>query len=442
MKRTILAIAGLAGGCLLWGASSPAVDTDPAPVPEAAATPVVEPEAQLAASPLQDAVADTLALLQKNGLSFDEGAARRSIIKALATVADPFSRVLTEDQHRRLAEAASGIAYETGIHFVQSNRFAVVTAVDEGSSAAAAGVQAGDIIVRIGDEAAGGLDVAKLQERLRGAEPGQVTVAVQRGSAEPVAHPLDQRRVQLHPIEESVRLPAGLGYVRVNGLFPGAGTAIADILAEWSVAGIAGVVLDLRGANGGDQDSAVTVASLMSQPATPLFSYRDAGDRDLEVHTARAGASLGVPLMLLVDNQTAGAAELLAAVLSGAGRGAMLIGSPTAGDPMIREPVALAEGEVLYIASRRLVVGDGKIYAGRETVRPDIVVSPQAVYPDYDPAKSILTDPRGVTDEELETHELRVYIKGDVPLTRAVDVLLGLKALNLHSFDYEGSVRP
>ena len=99
-------------------------------------------------------------------------------------------------------------------------------------------------------------------------------------------------------MEESAQLPAGLGYVRVNGLFADAGVAIADILATWSVDGVDGVVLDLRGANGGDLDSAVTVASLMSKPDRVLFRFRNAAGTDLEVHRARAGASVGVPLML------------------------------------------------------------------------------------------------------------------------------------------------
>jgi carboxyl-terminal processing protease len=426
-------------GCLWLGTWCLAVDTAPAPGAEPVSRPEVKPENT--AGFLQTSLAQTLELLEKNGLLFDEVAASRSVIQALAATADPFSRLLTEEDHRRLSESARGVAYDTGIHFVQSNRYAVVTRVADDSSAAEAGLEVGDFLVGIGGEQVADLDVANIQERLRGVAPGQVTLSVQRGDQKPEKYTLDQRRVELRAIEESVRLPAGLGYVRINGLFPGAGVAIADILAAWSVAGIDGVVLDLRGANGGDLDSVITVASLMSKPDHVLFSYRDAADHDLEVHHARTGASLGAPLMLLVDKQTSGAAELLAAVLSGTGHGTMLIGSPTAGDPLIREPVTLTDGHVLYIASRRLVVGEGKTYAGKETVRPDIMVSPQAVYPDFDLAAPVLTDPRGVTDAELETQALRVYINGDIPMTRAVDVLLGLKALNLHSFDYEGSVR-
>lgn len=430
----------VAGACLLLGPPAIAVETAPNPVADAEVQ--IEPARETVVHPLQESLAQTLDLLEANGLAFDEGTARRSVIKALAQSADPGARLMTDEEHRQLAETSIGMAYDSGIGFVWSNRSAVITGVAESSAAAEAGIQPGDRLLGIGEEPAGRLDVAGIQARLRGMEAGEVEVVIRRDEAEPEEHTLELRRVTLDPIEESVRLPANLGYIRVNGLFPGAGIQIADIVASWSIAGIDGVVLDLRGANGGDLDSVITVASLMSEPESPLFSYRDAAGQEVEVHRARAGARLGAPLMLLVDEHTSGASEALAAVLSGTGRGAMLIGTPTLGDPLIREPVALADGYVLYIASRTLVVADGESYGGKETVRPDIRVNPRAIYPDFDPAAPLLTDPRGVTDQELETRDLRVYINGDIPLTRAVDVLMGLKALNLHSFDYEAPGHP
>lgn len=432
MMQSRLPIVLVAAGCLLPAMTYATTETAAVAVDGPPTSPRL----------LQEAVAEAVDILEGRGLPLDEAAARRTVIAALAAVGDPGSRVLTAEEYRHRAETGAGMAWETGIHFTRSNRFAVVTAVDDGSPAADAGIAAGDIVVRVGGEETVRMDVAQLQRALRADPPEQLDVAVRRGAADPVVHSLVRRQARMKPVEEAIRLPAGLGYLRINGFFAGAGAALADRLAEWSLDGVAGVVMDLRGANGDHLDSVVTVASLLASPGDLLFRYRDADGRDLQTYPAVAGASLGVPLMLLIDGQTTGAAELLAAVLGGAGRGAMLIGAPTAGDPLIRDAVPLSDGSVLYVASRRLVVGDGAMYGGAESVRPDIVVSPQAIYPDFDPAEPILTDPRAVTEEELESRELRQYIKGDVPLTRAVDVLLGLKALNLARVDHDGPNRP
>jgi C-terminal processing protease CtpA/Prc len=143
--------------------------------------------------------------------------------------------------------------------------------------------------------------------------------------------------------------------------------------------------------------------------------------------------------MVLVDGRTTGAAELLAATLSGTGRGAMIIGQPTAGDPGIRQRVSLSSGEELYLATRRLVVAGEDKYSGQDRVRPDIYVDPAVRYVDYEPEEPLLTDRRETTRRELETRALRLHIRGDAALTRAMDVLIGLKALNFHRFGDAGA---
>ena len=208
------------------------------------------------------------------------------------------------------------------------------------------------------------------------------------------------------------------------------------MLNEWADVKVDGAILDLRGAGGYDVTSVIDVASLVATPGETLFSFRDARDQDIDVYRATDTKSLGLPIMVLVDDGTRGASEVLAASLSGSGRGAMIIGERTAGDPLIREYLPVTTEHVAYLATRRLVVADGTVYAGSESVEPDIVVSPNATFIEYEPAPPILTDHRSVSETEIATKELREWITGDVPMIRAVDILFGLRALNIHGFGY------
>ena len=147
--------------------------------------------------------------------------------------------------------------------------------------------------------------------------------------------------------------------------------------------------------------------------------------------TGGAGrAPLRMPLMVLVDEETTGAAELLAAVLAGSVQGAMIIGRETAGDPLIREPVSLPTGGYALLAKRQIRTGDGTVYDGAGGVAPDVTITDAALDETvYEPEAPVLRKGKTLSDEEKEDKALRERTRNDTYLRRATDVLLGLKAL-------------
>ena len=134
-----------------------------------------------------------------------------------------------------------------------------------------------------------------------------------------------------------------------------------------------------------------------------------------------------MPVMVLIDGNTGGAAEVLAAVLSDSVRGAMLFGRPTRGDFLVRETITLPDEMMIYLTTRRLETGDGTVYTGAKGVYPDVVVDRETTEATQ-PRRSMRTE---VVDEEIEQEKLYHQIRGDASLRRAVDVLLGLKALGI-----------
>jgi carboxyl-terminal processing protease len=223
-------------------------------------------------------------------------------------------------------------------------------------------------------------------------------------------------------------LPFALGLLRIQHLHPGSGAEALSLLQAWQETGLYGVVVDLRGADGEDLESVEVIGGALAKAGDVLFAFRDGADQDVQVVLATGGA-LRFPIMVLVDEETGGAAEVLAAVLRDSVRGAMVFGQPTRGDFLLREAVEVSPGMSYQIATRRLVTGDGTVYTGRGGVRPDVMVMRQETgATDFRAERSRR---RQVVEEEVEQQKLHVRTRGDAALRRAVDVLLGLKALDI-----------
>lgn len=413
-------------------AQQPASSAPPAAVAPAVDAPVAPP----ALDPVVQGARETLSLLQARGLTPDPTQARRGVVEAVLRSVDPHAMLLDGEAARVVERQAAGVYTDIGVDLMVSNGMAFVTSVKEGSPAAEQGLQAGDRIRQIGATAVTNLDVMTVTRLFRAGEAEEVAMVVDRpGAPEPLPVTMKRRATQFGAVAERRELPNDLCYLRLNALLAGTGEEVTGILRGWAEARRVGVVLDLRGAGGDDLDSAAALAGLVGEPRSFLFSLRDAQDREIRVANTAPGAALGMPLVVLVDEETKRAAELLAATLRGSGRGVILVGRRTAGDPEVRERVPLAENEWAYVAVRKLVVGSGEEYTGSGGVQPHVVVSPESTaYAEVTPPPPLLTDRRKTTEAEQRMELLREHTKGDAVLTRAVDILLGLRALNLHGY--------
>jgi carboxyl-terminal processing protease len=250
---------------------------------------------------------------------------------------------------------------------------------------------------------------------LRGAETQEVEIAT--------------ARLQQPSVASAEDLPEGIGYLRLNGLYEGASKEVIPALRGWDGTNFCGMIVDLRGAGGTNLAAAADVARLFAPEGALLFSLRNSQDQDVEIFRAPVGTGLDLPVMVLTDGDTEGAAEMLAAVFAHSLRGAMLIGYPTRGDPAVREIIPCPGGGYLYLAVRRLVMADGSVFNGRESVEPDVILNgAESGGVDYEPEP----DTRGrLLVEEKEHRLLRERVRGDPALRRATDILLALKALNL-----------
>lgn len=403
-----------------------------------------EPEPAPARQILQS-LAATLAVMESNGIPLQAGPCSRAIIQRLVKEVDPLARHMPAEEIAAFREERAGVVYEPGLRIGWSNDAACVTEVTAGSPAAAVQkLRPGARVFAVGDYPCTGNPFPwRMQEMLRGTSTGVVTLAWSPDEGPAQTTLLARVRATAAGIEESDELPLGMGYVRVSGLHAGSGPTLARLLRRWSGDGRSGVILDLRGAGGTDEVSVIEVASLLARGDKPLFSIGTLGGVELRAVAARPGKPLVLPLMVLVDGQTRGAAELLAAVLEGSVRGAILLGTPTQGDPLVRELLDLPAGGALYMATRRVMMADGRAYDGQNWVDPHITVLQEDAKTAAEPEEPVAVARRGApTPEERDRQLLRQWVRGDPMLRRAVDLLLGLKALNIRGEPHaEGAPR-
>jgi hypothetical protein len=169
-------------------------------------------------------------------------------------------------------------------------------------------------------------------------------------------------------VSKSSVFDGDIAYVRVERVGEGLAKAVREACKKLGETNkLAGVILDLRYAAGDDYASAAATAELFVKKAQPLLNWGNGMVRSKDNSEA-----LSVPVAVLVNRQTVGAAEALAAVLRETGAG-LILGSNTAGQAMIAQEFPLKNGERLRIATAPIQLGDGSTLAG-QGLKPDIAV--------------------------------------------------------------------
>ncbi|MFH0907267.1 MAG: S41 family peptidase [bacterium] len=379
-------------------------------------------------------VTNVVGVIDKYSLPLDAAAAERSAVEAIVKIADPSARILSKSDIEHMMDERQGTDFCLGVRLTMTNGRPRILEVLPESPAVDAGLQAGDLIDRIGDRDVSRTDLPRACRLLRGRTNDALRIRYTRGLVPTNETTATLRALRVPAIETAEEFPNNIAYIRLNGLFKDSGHDIASVFRGWAAMGRFGAVLDLRGAVGDDLAAVTEVASLLAESGTPLYSFRDPASQDIDVVRANVGAPANMPVMVLVDERTSGAPEVLAAVLADSVRGAMLIGHETYGDPMIRVQVELPSGEILYLATRRLVTASGTVYGGRGGIVPDVKIEPKdgKDAADYEPDAG--PDRRATLDEEIADKAVRERFRGDDTLKRAVDILIGLKALNIRGF--------
>jgi carboxyl-terminal processing protease len=278
-----------------------------------------------------------------------EVAAIKGMLKAL----DPQASYLSARELQDLAAEMKGTYSGVGMQTADRNEQLIVVAPLDGSPAYRAGIQAGDIVLKVDQVPVKGMSQKSTTDRMRGEKGTTVTLTIARPSFE---DPYDVPLVRDTVVIQSVRyrmLGDATGYIKI-GLFQNqTPNEVEAALRDLAAKGMKKLVLDLRSNPGGPLDPAIAVSgkflSLSSLAVT--LQGRERADRK-EFRTATTPVFVDRPMIVLIDKGTASGAELLAGALRDHKR-AVLVGARSFGSGAIQSLFALGDGSALRLTTAR-----------------------------------------------------------------------------------------
>ncbi|MDE0081388.1 MAG: S41 family peptidase [Gammaproteobacteria bacterium] len=282
---------------------------------------------------------------------------------------DPYATVLSPDEVARFEEQSTGNYAGIGIEISELNGAVTVTTVFSGTPAEDAGLMVGDRIVGVNSDEGDDWGVEDASSRIRG-EPGtRVIVYINRdGVAEPI--PFQIRREEVHiPAVRAERVFDDIWYVALGRVTRNSAAEVDSVLTERGDA--RGVIFDLRQNPGGYLDESLKLADLFLDRGDVLVTTRSrmrASTGELREESARARMTPRIeeelPIIVLVDRQSASASEIVAGALQDHDR-ALVIGERTFGKGTVQSVIPLPEGRLI-----RLTSGEWFTPQGRSLNRP------------------------------------------------------------------------
>ncbi|MBE9206005.1 PDZ domain-containing protein [Nostoc sp. LEGE 06077] len=307
-------------------------------------------------------------------------AAYTAIQSMLKSLDDPFTRFLDPEQYRSLQVNTSGELTGVGLQIAlnpQTGQLEVVSPI-EGSPADKAGIKPRDRILKIEGFSTENLTLDEAAARMRGPIGSLVTLVIAREGEEQKEVSIVRDRIELNPVIAQLRTsPQGtsIGYLRLTQFNANASTELAHAIDSLEKKGATAYILDLRNNPGGLLQAGIEIARLWLDSGTIVYTVNRQG---IQGSFEAFGPSLTKdPLVILVNQGTASASEILAGALQDNGR-AKLVGETTFGKGLIQSLFELSDGAGLAVTIAKYETPQHRDI-NKLGIKPDQVVTQQPI---------------------------------------------------------------
>lgn len=287
---------------------------------------------------------------------------------------DEYSAFLTTGQLEDLYSQIEGNFVGLGVELKSAADGLLVVHVIPGSPAERSGIRAGDHLIGVGGRSIGGMSVDEAAHLLQGPEGSLVTLAVVRGPGAARAVTVRREHVEVPSIEDAeiVDAAAGIARVRLASFQKTTAADLAASLQRLDAAGMRALVIDLRGNPGGLLSAAVDVADLFLERGLVVATRGRSPEEDFNYTAARSG-TWRVPLVILIDGDSASSSEILAGAIRDHRRGT-IVGSRSYGKGSIQGIFPLeAAGVGMRLTTAKFFSPRGLPFSG-VGVDPDVPV--------------------------------------------------------------------
>jgi len=317
-------------------------------------------------------------------------------IKGMLSNLDPHSAYLEPEAFRDLQESTSGEFGGLGLELGTEDGFLKVVSPIDDTPASAAGIQPGDLIVKIDGQPTKGLSLMEAVEKMRGKAGSDIELTLVREGGKPFDIELTRAVIKVKSVKSQL-LDDGYGYIRITQFQVNSGEEVGKALAKLRKDNgkkLRGIVLDLRNNPGGVLQAAVEVTDHFLKKGLIVYTEGRIANSELRFNADPADASEGVPLVVLINGGSASASEIVAGALQDHKRG-VLMGTDSFGKGSVQTVLPLNNDRALKLTTALYFTPNGRS------------IQAQGIVPDIEVARAKLTreqDESGIKEADLQGH--------------------------------------
>ncbi|AWM78914.1 peptidase S41 [Gammaproteobacteria bacterium ESL0073] len=373
----------------------------------------------------------------------DDKTLMNNAIKGMVSNLDPHSAYLDNKMYNNLEEMATGQFGGLGIEIEQSDGFIKIVAPIDDSPAANAGIQSGDLIVKINDTPTKDMSLNDASISMQGKVGEKIDLTLVRGTKKPFVVTLTRAKIQMKSVKAQL-VEKGYGYIRISQFQTNTGKEVNKALSQLvkqNKGPLKGVVLDLRDNPGGVLQAAIDTVDQFVDKGLVVYTKGRLPNSELHFYTNIGDPSNGVPLVVLVNNGSASASEIVAGALQDLNR-AVIMGTRSFGKGSVQTILPVNKKEALKLTTALYYTPKGRSIQALG-IEPDIVVSQATVSqarPGFEVREADLQNhlnnaKKGMTSHTNDADNLQIK---DYQLSQAISLLKGLSVVSKSDVSKKG----
>ncbi|MDR0620372.1 MAG: S41 family peptidase [Deltaproteobacteria bacterium] len=332
-------------------------------------------------------------------------------VRGMLNTLDPHSSYLTPEEMNEFQQETGGSFTGVGMELSVKDSVVTVVAPIDDTPASRAGIMSGDQLISIDDKSTTDMSVMEVVKLIRGPLGTKVTITVNRPATKRIlTFTLTRDHIPLRSVR-SEELTPGIGYIHISNFQADTAAEVEKAIVSLGASSpLQGLVLDLRNDPGGLLEQSIRVSGLFIGQVLVVETRGRFDDQNMDYNSEQTAVlPYNCPVVVLVNEGSASASEIVAGALQDYGR-ATILGAKTFGKGSVQSVVRLPDGSGLRLTTARFYTPSGRPIQS-EGITPDVVV-PSLLPPNYKPTREV----------DLERHLLGANERGSRSRSRTDSV--------------------
>lgn len=303
--------------------------------------------------------------------NIDDNALVEGAIKGMTeALNDPYTVFMNQKEYESFNAQTEGAYSGVGLQIEVKEDKIVVLSTFEGSPARKAGILPGDIIEKVDGTDVTGKEYDKAVTMMKGKEGTDVNITIARNSSETHTYTIKRAKITIDTVTAEM-LPGSIGYIKISMFDENTGTNFNKKLKDLQSKGMKGLMLDLRQNPGGLLTTCVDVVSNFIPEGKTIVSTIDKYKKEKK-YESNGGNAIGLPLVVLTDEMTASASEIVSGAIRDYKIGT-LVGNKTFGKGVVQTLLGTGDGTALKVTISKYYTPNGE-NIHKIGINPDVKV--------------------------------------------------------------------